>query len=477
MFDASPGELKVYGLINNYNNQLYNTNMALAITESGSHTGNGMFWRDKNGVVYGYARGMRWSGNNVYADYSGLRLGARYYVNSQIKECNLELLINKSGTPAIVASSPVHINRTDDIDAVKTDGALVIGSLAGENMGLDANEIQARKVTNGTSAASVLNLNVGGGNVIMGNTSSTITQNGLVKFITGSNSPRIENDSNLALVFATKTNESYRGAVSCLLANDTGQMSFINYKNGSSIYERFRLPTSDEITASKAWDILTTKSLVTVAQGGTGADDAPNAQKNIIGTTPYITTLGISDLNAFFVAGLWQVAGNTANAPVNNPCFLLQMGHGTDRWTQIAWRSTDTGTKTIYMRKYYSGAWGSWTVVAGEYDSGAVNIGDTSVVTAASGVMYRRKGDIVQLTIRASLKTNLANGSSAYIAQMPSGCYSAYGRRTFIQAGINGGNSEQIALFIDSSGRVQITNRSGSAVSAVTGDFTYMVTP
>ena len=52
-------------------------------------------------------------------------------------------------------------------------------------------------------------------------------------------------------------------------------------KNGSSWDEQYRLPAPDVRQALASYDILTTKSPVTVAQGGTGAANAKAAKANL----------------------------------------------------------------------------------------------------------------------------------------------------------------------------------------------------
>jgi hypothetical protein len=83
------------------------------------------------------------------------------------------------GTNDIVGKT--YITSTSDV-SLTADGGLTIGSLTAGNMSIDTNEIQAR--SNGT--ASVLNLNILGGNIVLGSTSSSITSNGLLTFPTGS---------------------------------------------------------------------------------------------------------------------------------------------------------------------------------------------------------------------------------------------------------------------------------------------------
>lgn len=57
---------------------------------------------------------------------------------------------------------------------------------------------------------------------------------------------------------------------------------FAQYGNNTSHYEVFMLPaTDDDLTANPYYSLLSDKNAVTVAQGGTGANNASDALKNL----------------------------------------------------------------------------------------------------------------------------------------------------------------------------------------------------
>lgn len=155
----------------------------------------------------------------------------------------------------------------------------------------------------------------------------------------------------------------------------TSRVSFTSYNQGNTTdYEVYRLPTPTVALGegSQSYNILTTKAPVSIDQGGTGATTFAQAQANLLGITPYIsvaTSLGITDLDDLKTGGLWQCGADTANAPTNKPFFIICLtsaANPPDRYTQIAWRSTDAVTKIVYMRKWNNSnsVWGDWEVIA-----------------------------------------------------------------------------------------------------------------
>lgn len=97
-------------------------------------------------------------GNVIYPKTSFAALeggGTGYWANQPISSA--------SSTTSTPTFGKTYINSTEDVD-LNQDGALVIGSKTGENIGIDGNEIMARN----NKAASILYLNNQGGLVQIG---------------------------------------------------------------------------------------------------------------------------------------------------------------------------------------------------------------------------------------------------------------------------------------------------------------------
>jgi hypothetical protein len=81
---------------------------------------------------------------------------------------------------AVVSGSRLRLSSTQDV-GLDEDGSLIIGPVDGANLGIDNNEIMARNASAGANLA----LNREGGNVTIGNGTSTVTANGNVDFAEG----------------------------------------------------------------------------------------------------------------------------------------------------------------------------------------------------------------------------------------------------------------------------------------------------
>lgn len=72
------------------------------------------------------------------------------------------------------------------------------------------------------------------------------------------------------------------GVVGGLTSTSEGRMEFYTRKPGGTYSEWYMMPSNaDDLTANKWYSILTSKSPVTIAQGGTGATDAATARTNL----------------------------------------------------------------------------------------------------------------------------------------------------------------------------------------------------
>ena len=167
-----------------------------------------------------------------------------------------------------------------------------------------------------------------------------------------------------------------------------------------SNYEDYRLPAPTQTSGAGTYDILTSKAPVTVAQGGTGASSVEAAQVALLGSNVYINAANgpnVSDLNDLTVAGLWITPGDTPHAPTSDPYNVL-VTNGTNRGTQLAWRSTGS-TKVVYMRKWSTNGWGDWEIIA------APNPAALSDVYYAAGDSYQNSGNYV-MPITGYVATN-----------------------------------------------------------------------
>lgn len=184
----------------------------------------------------------------------------------------------------------------------------------------------------------------------------------------------ISNSNNYSYLYLA--NQSGKNIGGLYASDSENRLYLINHAPNSTAgkYEGYGLPaaTTDNLTDHKWYKILTSKETVTVAQGGTGADNERDAIENLgLRVAPYLGVddyADITDLNNLTLTGLFQVAGNFTNAPLTNPCFILSVKASNDRITQFGWRSNvTTASKNIYMRRQGDtvGTWDDWEIIAG----------------------------------------------------------------------------------------------------------------
>ena len=170
----------------------------------------------------------------------------------------------------------------------------------------------------------------------------------------------------------TKSGDSF--SIAAFLANHNTSQAVVRMRNrtnpnASTVYEQYYFPTPDaDRTQSINFNVLTDKTAVTVAQGGTGATTAAAARTNLgitpanIGAVGYTALSSGYDLDNLKTAGLYYAGGSPAHAPQNAPNgFLLVIGTST-ACKQMWFRRGTIGTNDFntYIRTYDEDGWGDW---------------------------------------------------------------------------------------------------------------------
>ena len=165
---------------------------------------------------------------------------------------------------------------------------------------------------------------------------------------------------------------------------------------GTSFYEYYSTPyAANNLTANKYYDLLTTRSAVTVAQGGTGATDAATALANLgaFGALGNAADFG-SDLNNFTKIGAVLVSSNVANRPSETSVYGICWNVYGKANTYIEQHYVDATILKRYIRFKIDNVWRTW---AQEYDSNfkpTEIVSGTSTLTtgiAATPILYLKK--------------------------------------------------------------------------------------
>lgn len=148
---------------------------------------------------------------------------------------------------------------------------------------------------------------------------------------------------------------------------------FMVYALDSAYYERFYLPAaSTGLTASKSYYVLTSKSPVTVAQGGTEATTPLDAATNLL--VPSLANVAgerdlvaNTDMDTITTPDTYRspsaaVSATLKNAPpITSSGFRLTVSHLTTAGSFIQTAVYNNATPTIYVRTCNSsGTWGAW---------------------------------------------------------------------------------------------------------------------
>ena len=124
-------------------------------------------------------------------------------------------------------------------------------------------------------------------------------------------------------------------------------------------YEGYTLPACDlNRTSNGSYSILTTKTPVSIAHGGTGATTAADARAAL---EVFGRVSGITDVNDNNIMGVaFLNSASVANLPTTSGYYYL-LGFGS---LQIAISYTASGNTKLWTRAYANSTWNAWKGVA-----------------------------------------------------------------------------------------------------------------
>ena len=191
-------------------------------------------------------------------------------------------------------------------------------------------------------------------------------------------------------VYLSKSGDAF--SVTALLANVSTSQALVRSRNrtnpnAASVYENFYFPQPDASrTSSATFYVLTDKTAVTVAQGGTGAATAADARTNLeitpenIGAAKAASVGSNPNANDFTTPGMYYLGTTATNIPAgtNGYLFVAANSNGSSV-KQIFSRMGTIGTNDYqtYIRTLTSGTWGSWYAIITE--KGGTITGELSV--------------------------------------------------------------------------------------------------
>lgn len=154
--------------------------------------------------------------------------------------------------------------------------------------------------------------------------------------------------------------------------NDPGtRMYFTHYDQNSSYYDNFVLPATKDLTKNGNYWILTTKSPVTVAQGGTGATDAATAMDNLNGRRIFnhYSQLGLTEASTSYE--IWAALPNDSSFVAHNSNYsqvtdtpngygIVQItktnnNYGAGSFTRVNVATSDFYQASFYLNRTFDG--------------------------------------------------------------------------------------------------------------------------
>lgn len=141
------------------------------------------------------------------------------------------------------------------------------------------------------------------------------------------------------------------GAPSLIIRNTGSRLTLDEYANGSTGGERYLLPVPEARNADAWYGILTTKNVVTVAQGGTGCTDI-GAITTVDGSTISVSNSTITNLGAITLGpGVYSIQVSclfAANSAGNRQIGLAASAtaQNMDRYTIVRSRAAE-GANTL----------------------------------------------------------------------------------------------------------------------------------
>ena len=249
-----------------------------------------------------------------------VKINERLTVDPSVVEEGAANLINADSLGGVLAKDYATKADIDAIDILVADPTLTQEGLAAESKAtgtritaLENNKIES---VNGLTGKNIT-LDVGTMGAVL-KTGDTMT--GPLTIVKTNSTPLFLQSGDESNNGATKVrfcngDDIFQGGI--FIDYATHQMRFISNK-GRDEYYNLPKPSTDEGTATVVYNILTSKDLVTVAQGGTGASDAATAR----------TKLGITPENI----GALSLAGGELTGLLTAPNFKIKHS---GQWSQL----------------------------------------------------------------------------------------------------------------------------------------------
>ena len=171
-----------------------------------------------------------------------------------------------------------------------------------------------------------------------------------------------ETEVNTLLNQKAASNHSHSNYQDKVLSNGTGTSETIGYRymqvkdtNTSSYYENYWLPEFTNNGANKAYTFLTTKTPVSVAQGGTGASTVISAVQNLFNNNVSTNATHFLCLNNWSAAGyisknsVWSLIGGGSIGKKNSLSVSDISDLTPGSWSTLTNSSVHDGT--VYYRK------------------------------------------------------------------------------------------------------------------------------
>lgn len=227
----------------------------------------------------------------IYQNAEGINVPSQATEPGFLHTLFLTVSMSNQGQLVVQFSAGAYVTHADLPLSVANGGTGATSLASGRALiGNGTGAVQTRTITNLTSDGTV----TANTNLITANTLVHYANNRL-----GSYLPLAGGTLTGALGLATtagagaeviKFGQTAGSTEIAICKNDNGttrrSFSFRQYRPSGTYRENYNLPgTTDDITESANYDILTTKSAVTVAQGGTGLTSSPSMLVNLSRTT------------------------------------------------------------------------------------------------------------------------------------------------------------------------------------------------